>query len=130
MTSIFTRNHVTLLTFLAFGFVGVAAAQSQQDPRLVEIADDAGCEFPEAPSIPNAEGATMEQMVATQGAVQAYLEASNELLACLEGISQNESLSDEDRELALATYNAEVANQENAAEAWNVQRTRFLEMQQ
>ena len=72
----------------------------------------------------------MEQMVATQGAIQAYLEASNTLLDCLQGISDNEELSVDDRQLALDAYNAEVTNQEAAAEDWNVQRTRFLEMQQ
>ena len=60
----------------------------------------------------------------------AYLEASNTLLECLEGITGNEELPPEDRQLALDAYNAEVANQETAAEDWNVQRTRFLEMQQ
>ena len=125
MKCIAPLKHASLFTVLALGYASLA--QSQQDPRLAEIAGT--CEFPELPTIPNAEGATMEQMVATQGAIQAYLEASNELLACLEGISQNESLADEDRQLALETYNAEVANQENAAEEWNVQRTRFLEMQ-
>ena len=130
MTAIVTPKQVTLLTFLTFGLLGLAAAQTQQEPRLVELVDANGCEFPEMPSIPNAEGATMEQMVATQGAIQAYIESSNTLLECLQGIADNEELSVEDRELALQTYNAEVANQETAAEEWNVQRTRFLEMQQ
>jgi len=110
--------------------VNLATAQTQQAPRLAQLADAEGCVFPEIPAIPNAEGATMEQMVATQGAIQAYIEASNALLECLEGISGNEGLSVEDRQLALEAYNAEVANQETAAEDWNVQRTRFLEMQQ
>jgi hypothetical protein len=130
MTSISTPKHLLLVTFLALGFVDLAAAQSQQDPRLAQLADAEGCEFPEIPSIPNAESATMEQMVATQGAIQAYIEASNMLLECLEGISGNEELPVEDRQLALGAYNAEVENQETAAESWNVQRTRFLEMQQ
>ena len=130
MTSIATPKHLTLVTFLTSGLLGLAAAQTQQEPRLVELVDANGCEFPEMPSIPNAEGATMEQMVATQGAIQAYIESSNTLLECLQGIADDEELSVEDRELALQTYNAEVANQETAAEEWNVQRTRFLEMQQ
>lgn len=130
MTSNAPSKQITLITFLAFGLIGLAAAQTQQDPRLAQLGDAAGCEFPDVPSIPNAEGATMEQMVATQGAIQAYLEASNALLDCLEGISSNEELSVEDRQLALDAYNAEVENQETAAEDWNVQRTRFLEMQQ
>lgn len=130
MTSIVTPKRLILMGFMAAGLVGVAAAQSPQDPRLAQLADAEGCEFPEAPSIPSAEGATMEQMVATQGAIQAYLEASNTLLECLEGISSNEALTVEDRQLALDAYNTEVENQETAAEDWNVQRTRFLEMQQ
>ena len=130
MTAIVTPKRLTLITFLTFGLIGLAAAQTQQAPRLMELVDAAGCEIPERPSIPNAEGATMEQMVATQGAIQAYLEASNTLLECLQGIADNAELAVEDREIALQTYNAEVANQESAAEEWNVQRTRFLEMQQ
>ena len=94
------------------------------------MVDAAGCEFPDAPEIPNADGATMEQMVATQGAIQAYIESSNVLLACLEGVTGNMELSEEDRQLALDAYNAEVANQEALAEEWNVQRTAFLEAQQ
>ena len=130
MTSIATPKHLFLVTFLALGFVNLAAAQSQQNPRLAQLADAAGCVSTEMPSIPNAADATMEQMVATQGAIQAYIEASNTLLECLEGISGNGELSVEDRQLALEAYNAEVENQEAAAENWNVQRTRFLEMQQ
>ena len=130
MTSTLIAKRIIIIGFMAAGLVGLAAAQTQQDPRLAQLADAEGCEFPEIPSIPNAEGATMEQMVATQGAIQAYLEASNTLLDCLEGISSNEELSVDDRQLALDAYNAEVENQETAAEDWNVQRTRFLEMQQ
>lgn len=130
MTSIVTPKHLLFITFLTFGLVSLATAQTQQDPRLAQLADADGCEFAEIPSIPNAEGATMEQMVATQGAIQAYLESSNALLECLQGIADNEELSVDDRQLALDAYNAEVANQETAAEDWNVQRTRFLEMQQ
>ena len=72
----------------------------------------------------------MEQMVEAQGAIQTYMTASNELLACLEGISGNMELTEEDRQLARAAYNSEITNQETLAENWNVQRTRFLEMQQ
>lgn len=130
MKSMMSFEHVSMITLLAVACVGMAVAQSPQDPRLAQLADDAGCTFPEAPSIPAAEGATMEQMVAAQGAVQEYLNASGELLACLEGITGNAELTEEDRQLALDAYNAEVSNQETLAEDWNVQRTRFLEMQQ
>ena len=130
MKSTTSLKRVSLITLLAFGCAGLAAAQSQPDPRLAEIADAEGCAFPEVPEIPNAAEATMEQMVATQGAIQTYIEQSNELLACLEGITANTELPAEDRQLALDAYNAEVTNQEALAESWNVQRTRFLETQQ
>jgi hypothetical protein len=130
MKSMMFFKHASVITLLAVGCVGVAAAQSPQDPRLAQIADGAGCTFPELPSIPAAEGASMEQMVEAQGAIQSYIAASNELLACLEAVSGNMELSEEDRQLALDAYNSEVTNQETLAENWNVQRTRFLELQQ
>ena len=130
MKSIRSPKHVPLITLLAFGYVSLAAAQTPQDPRLAQLADAEGCVFPEMPDIPDAAAATMEQMVSTQGAVQGYMEDSNSLLECLEEIRANEDLPTEDRQLALDAYNAEVTNQEALAETWNVQRTRFLEMQQ
>ena len=122
-------KHVSLTLLLTLGCASLAAAQSQQDPRLAQLADAGGCEFPELPTIPDAAGATMEQMVATQGAIQAYIGESNALLECLEKITANTNLSEEDRQLALDAYNGEVTNQESLAERWNVQRTRFLELQ-
>ena len=130
MRSIATLKKASFVTLLAFGFVTLAAAQTQQNPRLAQLADAEGCIYPEMPSIPNAADATMEQMVATQGAIQAYIAGSNTLLECLEGITGNEELPAEDRQLALDAYNSEVESQEAVAESWNVQRTRFLEMQQ
>jgi hypothetical protein len=130
MKSITFAKHASLVTLLAFGCAGLAAAQSQQDRRLAQLADAEGCVYPEVPDIPDAADATMEQMVATAGAVQAYIEESNTLLECLDGIEKNEDLPAEDRQLARDGYNAEVTNQETLAESWNVQRTRFLEMQQ
>jgi hypothetical protein len=127
MTSL---KHASMISLLAVGCASVATAQTQQDPRLAQLADAAGCEFPEVPTIPAAEGATMEQMVATQGAIQAYMGESEVLLACLGGIAQNAELTEEDRQLALDAYNAEVTHQETLAENWNVQRTAFLEMQE
>jgi len=130
MKSIVILKNASLITLLAVGYASFAVAQTQQDPRLAQLADAEGCIFPETPNIPQADGATMEQMVATQGAIQTYIEDSNSVLECLEGITGNEDLPDEDRQLALDAYNAEVTNQETLAENWNVERTRFLEMQQ
>jgi cyclophilin family peptidyl-prolyl cis-trans isomerase len=105
-----------------------AAEPSANDQRLAELAAD--CEFPTPPSIPNANDATMEAMVETQGLVQTYLEESTEVLECLEEIAEDDDLADEERALASAAYNNEVANQEALAERWNTQREAFLSQQQ
>ena len=130
MNSLTSLKLASFITLLAVGYAGMAAAQSQGASRLAELADAEGCEFPEMPNVPEADSATMEQMVATQGAIQTYIEESNELLECLDEITGDEDLPDEDRQIAIEGYNAEVATQETLAERWNVQRTRFLEMQQ
>ena len=120
----------SLVALLAVGHTGMVAAQSENAARFAEIEAAEGCQPPAIPNVPEAEGATMEQMVAAQGEIQAYMEESNEYLACLEGYVNNEDNTDDDRQIALDGYNAEVDDQEALAEDWNVQRTRFLEMQQ
>ena len=130
MKSLTSVKLTFFITLLAVGYAGMVAAQSQGPSRLTELADAEGCEFPEMPDVPEADGATMEQMVATQGAVQAYIEESNALLECLEGITGNEDLPAEDRQTALDGYNAEVASQEALAERWSVERTGLLELEQ
>ena len=130
MNSLTSLKIASFITLLAVGYAGMAAAQSQGSARLAELADAESCEFPEMPNVPEADSATMEQMVVTQGAIQTYIEESNEFLECLDEITGDEDLPDEDRQIALDGYNAEVETQETLAERWNVQRTRFLEMQQ
>jgi hypothetical protein len=71
----------------------------------------------------------MELMVETQGLVQAYIEQSNEALECLEEIYEDDDLAEEDRAMAVLTYNNEVTNQEALAERWNTQRELFLSQQ-
>ena len=88
----------------------MAAAQSQGASRVAELAGAEGCEFPETPNIPEADSVTMEQMVAAQGAIQSYMEKSNELLGCLDEIASDEDLPDEDRQIMVEGYNAEVEN--------------------
>jgi hypothetical protein len=119
----------SLIALLTVGYAGMIAAQSQGPSRLTDLADTEGCEFPDTPNVPEADTVTMEQMVAAQGAIQAYIEESNELLECLDGIAGDDDLTDEDQQIAIEGYNIEVAAQEALAERWNVQRTLFLEMQ-
>jgi hypothetical protein len=105
-----------------------AEESSAGGQRLAELT--AECEIPTEPTIPNATGATMDQMVAAQGEVQAYVEASTAALECLEEIVDDKDLADEERALAIAAYNNEVANQEALAERWNTQRELFISQQQ
>jgi len=119
----------SLLSLLAIGCIGMVGAQSQEPSRLARLTDAAGCVSPDIPNVPEADSATMEQMIAAQGAIQAYMAESNQLLECLDEISGDEDLPDEDRQLAIESYNNVVDDQETLAEAWNVQRTRFMENQ-
>ena len=130
MKSIRSLTSMVLTVLLALGLAGTAAAQSDEAARLAELADAEGCEFPDVPEIPAADGATMEQMVGAQGAIQEYMADSNELLDCLTGITDNEELPAEDRQAAINAYNTEVAAQEELAARWNDVRTAFLEAQQ
>ena len=103
------------------------AAETLVGQRLADLA--AGCEVPTEPNVPNANGASMELMVETQGLVQTYLEESNSALECLEEMYEDDDLADEDRTLAVSAYNNEVTNQEALAERWNTQRELFLSQQ-
>jgi cyclophilin family peptidyl-prolyl cis-trans isomerase len=106
---------------------GAAAEPTAAEQRLAELAAD--CDFPEEPVLPSASSATMELMVEAQNSVKTYLEESTEVLKCLDEIVEDDDLADEDRELALAAYNNEVADQEALAERWNTQRELFLSQQ-
>ncbi len=106
---------------------GAVDTRSAEQVRLAELADD--CEFPTVPTIPDANTAVMDDMVATQSSVVAYMEQSAELLECLEEIADDDDVDEEDRELVIEEYNAEVDRQETLAEIWNTQRTLFLSQQ-
>lgn len=105
-----------------------AAQASANDQRLAELTGD--CTFPDPPVVPDPESAAMEEMVATQAAVQEYVEASSELLECLEEVVEDDDLVMADRELARSAYNDEVQVQEGLADNWNDARVRFLELQE
>ena len=106
---------------------GVTEVISADQQRLNELAGD--CVFPTAPDVPDGNIATMEQMVAGQGGVVAYMDASNELLECLDDIVDDDDVEDEDRELAIAAYNSTVEAQEDLAQRFNTQRVLFLSLQ-
>jgi len=106
---------------------GAAAEASADQQRLAEIAAD--CVFPDEPAIPDANNAVMEDMVATQANVVAYMEESNAMLECLQEIADDDDVEEEDKALVVRAYNFEVEDQEALAEEWNTQRQLFLSLQ-
>ena len=104
-----------------------AAGRSEEEQRLAELAGD--CVNPAEPTIPDANVATMAQMVESQGGVRTYMEESNEYLECLSEFVDDDDLEDDDHELLVSTYNSAVEDQEALAERFNTQRTLFLSLQ-
>ncbi len=103
----------------------VNGQRSAAQQRLAELAGD--CEFPTEPTIPDANVATMEQMVAGQDDIKTYMEQSNELLECLDDLADD--LEDDDRDMIIAAYNDTVDGQQTVAESFNAQRVLFLSLQ-
>lgn len=123
-----SEDYLAAMSLLRELSSGAADELSAAEQRLAELA--ANCEFPVEPEVPNASSATMELMVETQGRIKTYLGESTAVLECLEDIAEDDDLSDEDRALAIAAYNDEVADQEALAARWNTQRELFLSQQQ
>jgi len=118
---------LSLSRTLAPGAAVDESGDQQRLQRLAELAAD--CVIPTEPSIPDANNAVMDDMVATQSNVVTYMEESNAMLECLEEIAEDDDLSDDDHELAIQAYNDEVEDQEALAEEWNTQRQLFLSLQ-
>ncbi|EED35157.1 hypothetical protein NOR51B_1102 [Luminiphilus syltensis NOR5-1B] len=93
------------------------------------FADD--CEAPEAPTLPDGSSASMEEMVAGQGAIKAFQAESGEYRTCLDteiaAAQKRVKKGDEDDkaeaaaafEAATEAYNASVATEEKLAEDFN-----------
>ena len=82
----------------------------------------AECEREAAPDLPDGASATMEEMVAGQGAVKAYVASSNSYLECMD--AEMAAIPEEEtdaRVAALESYNAAVDEQAAVAEGFNEQ---------
>ena len=112
---------------LARELEAATTAETVVGQRLAALV--AECELPTEPIVPDANSATMELMVETQGLVQTYLQESTDALECLEELYDDDDRAEADRALAVITYNNEVTNQETLAERWNTQRALFLAQQ-
>ena len=109
------------LTVLAAGLLFTAGAAAED------------CTAPEAPTLPNGETSTMEDMLGGQKAVKAFQAANLEYMSCLEARftaaqAAAKSGSDEEKSAAQATYteamdayNAAVTKEEEVAGQFNTE---------
>ena len=91
----------------------------------------AECTGPEVPSMPAGDSATMEQMIAGQGAVKTFQAANIEYMSCLEKLFNEAEVVIEDStgdaqdaaqatyDTAEAAYNNAVSKEEEVAGAFN-----------
>jgi hypothetical protein len=85
------------------------------------------CDVPVAPSTPDGDSATMDEMVAAQGGVKAFQAANAEYLACVDdkmvaekaAIDEGDDSAQERYALAAADYNAAVSREEQVATDFN-----------
>jgi uncharacterized protein (DUF1697 family) len=79
------------------------------------------CSREAAPAVPDGANASMEEMVAGQQAVKAYLASGNAFLSCLEQAqtAAREEESEEQRAERLARYNAAVDEMQAVGDKFN-----------
>jgi hypothetical protein len=105
-----------ILAILAAAFAGSALA----------------CDYPPLVAIPDADDSTMDDMVAAQEGIRAYMESMDAYLTCVneELEAAGDDAPDEFKAIMVSRHNAAVTEMEAVAESWNEQRTAFLEANQ
>jgi len=88
-------------------------------PGVAQIAGH--CVPPGFPTIPDGQMATMDEMVAGQAEVRAYMSASNDHLECLSKIIDNPDVLKEERALIASVHNRAVDAMESIAAQFNEQ---------
>ena len=90
------------------------------------------CDYPPLVAIPEADNATMDDMVAAQESVRGYMESMDTYLTCVneELAAAGDDAPDEFKAIMVSRHNAAVAEMEAVAESWNEERTAFLEENQ
>ena len=83
----------------------------------------AACENPTMVSIPDGKSSTLEQMVAAQTQVKAYMAAMQEFLSCVdnEASAKGENAPAEYKSLMVTRHNTAVGEMEAVAAAFNEQ---------
>jgi cyclophilin family peptidyl-prolyl cis-trans isomerase len=87
----------------------------------------ADCDAPMAPPIPDGGTATIDVMVAGQGAVRDFVAAGETYLECLSDVIDDEQRTGEQRNAAIAEHNRMVAGMEKIAADFNAQIRTFKE---
>ncbi|MAM71451.1 MAG: hypothetical protein CMP91_09945 [Gammaproteobacteria bacterium] len=92
----------------------------------------ANCENPVPPSITNSSSQNMDMLLDAQDAVQGFIEASNNFIACVDRVidRRSESASQEQLDAWTALINDNVEAQETVAAAFNEQVRMFNESQE
>jgi hypothetical protein len=106
------------------GAENVIAAPSA---ALAQLADE--CLIGDTPDLPDGSVATLDEMVAGQAAVRAFLASSNESLECFDETGKDRDLTDDQRALLTRAYNDTVDVMEEVAENFNTQIAIFRERQ-
>ena len=88
-------------------------------PSVTELVDH--CEPPELPVIPDARSATMDEMIAGQTTVRAFMSASNDHLECLSGVIDSPDLAKEERAFLTFVHNRAIDSMEAVAGDFNEQ---------
>ena len=94
-----------------------AVPENQQSAAL-PIAD---CAAPVAPEVPDGTTSSMEQMVATQNRVKAFVAAGQTYIACMDGVADDRERTVEERNAAVAEHNRMVGEMERLAGDFNAQ---------
>ena len=88
-------------------------------PSVTELVDH--CLRPDFPVIPDARTASMDDMVAGQTAVRAFMSASNDHLACLANVIDLPDLVKEERAFLTSVHNRAIDAMESVAGEFNEQ---------
>jgi len=80
------------------------------------------CTFPQAPTVPDGNTATEDQMIEASGAVKAFIAANDQGLACLDAAKQSlgaEAMTEEQKVQYTIRYNAAVDVAHQVGNGWN-----------
>jgi hypothetical protein len=114
--AVFALEELTATTDPADPSRAPAAALYAQALQVVD-----GCPPPTSPTLPDATAATMDDMLAGQAHVRAFVAAAEGYLTCLSTVIDDEERSAEERNTAVSEHNRTVSAMEEIAAAFNEQ---------